>query len=527
MVKRKQNSAMITAWVIIGIVTILRMIYARSFLLVPDETNYWQWSRHLAWGYHDQAPMIAWTIRFFTTILGHRELAVRLPSILSMTLGACYLVAMANHWYSSRIALHTAYLSQSILIFNIGAVLATADGLQGAAWVAASYHTARGFEDNRWRQWLLGGTWFGIGILSKYTMILFLPIVLLFGCLTPGHRRRLKSIRPYVGCALGLILFLPVIIWNAQNDWNSLRHVAYLGGANEGLGLHWDFLGDYLASQVGLLTPLVFLLMVATWYMQIRNWNDPDSWIGRFLFFTSFPVVAGFAMLSLHSRVYGNWACFGYLTATLLAVSLWLDERRPDGQRQQKKSRKVWRWTLGSAVAFTLVVFTHVLWPVLPIPAHLDRATAEVSGWKQLGRSVSRTVAAMPRLDETFVFGLDYQTASELAFYLPGNPETVSINRWNRPNVYDYWRRDADLMNQDAVGVLKNGNWRHRLLEVFQRVDPPLEVPVYPQSKGIYRSKPITPIRTFFIYRCYGFKGGLRWLPPDLNDVRVATPTSE
>ena len=45
---------------LIGGFTIARILYAQSFLLTPDETNYWQWSRHLAWGYHDQTPMIAW-----------------------------------------------------------------------------------------------------------------------------------------------------------------------------------------------------------------------------------------------------------------------------------------------------------------------------------------------------------------------------------------------------------------------------------------------------------------------------------
>ena len=27
-------------------------------------------------------------------------------------------------------------------------------------------------------------------------------------------------------------MFIPVIVWNAANGWNSARHVAYIGGAN-------------------------------------------------------------------------------------------------------------------------------------------------------------------------------------------------------------------------------------------------------------------------------------------------------
>ena len=114
--------------------TVFRLVYSGTFLLVPDETNYWQWSRYLDWGYHDQAPLIGWAIRLSTWILGQTELAVRLPSVLSIGIASAYLVAIANRWMGSRVALSTAILTQSILEFNVGGLLATPDGLQAAAW---------------------------------------------------------------------------------------------------------------------------------------------------------------------------------------------------------------------------------------------------------------------------------------------------------------------------------------------------------------------------------------------------------
>ena len=58
---------MTMVWLIIGGGTLLRIVFSATFLLVPDEAYYWQWSRHLALGYHDHPPMIAWTIRLATT----------------------------------------------------------------------------------------------------------------------------------------------------------------------------------------------------------------------------------------------------------------------------------------------------------------------------------------------------------------------------------------------------------------------------------------------------------------------------
>ena len=65
----------------------------------------------------------------------------------------------------------------------------------------------------------------------------------------------------------------------------------------------------------------------------------------------------------------------------------------------------------------------------------MDRTATEIQGWDQLGRKAADLRDTMPDPQRTFLFGLRYQTASELAFYTPGQPATVSINKWKRPNV--------------------------------------------------------------------------------------------
>ena len=523
MIDRLNKRYLLSAVLLIGALTVVRMIYAQSFPLTPDETNYWQWARHPAWGYHDQTPMIAWAIGLCTFLIGHTELAVRLPSILSMAVASIYLVMMARHWFSERIAWQTVVVSQSIFVFNAGAVLATADGLQGAAWAAAAYHVARGYEEHQWRHWAMGGFWFGFGILSKYSMALFLPCVFIFGLTMPLGRRRLASIRPYAGCLLGVTMFLPVILWNAANHWNSFRHVAYLSGANEGFTLHWKYIGEYIGSQMGLITPMVFGLIFAGWVWVLRNRRTHDNWIYSYLLYTSFPVIALFALLSLHTRVYGNWPCNGYLTACVLAAALYAQPagRKPRGSATGSGSGRLWCWSVGSAYFLTALVLVHVVRPILPIPPKLDRTVYEIRGWDLLGEKVAEIRRNMPRPDGSFIFGMRYQVASELAFYVPGQPYTVSINRWNRPNVYDYWWRDQDLVGMDAVGVTRDKNSRDRLLEVFGRVDPAEPFYVYPPDAKRTEAGGVEPVKTLYIFRCYDFKGGLRWKPPQPDDIRA------
>lgn len=509
------------AWMVIIGFTLFRAVYASLFLLVPDETNYWQWGRYLAWGYHDQAPMIGWAIRISTNLFGPYEWAVRLPSVLSGLVASAYLVVMANRWLGSRVAFMTGLTVQSILLFNVGTLLATPDGLQAAAWVGAAYHVAQAYENGQWKQWLLAGMWFGFGMLSKYTMIIFAGSVFLYGLMTPMHRQRLLEIRAYIGVLVGLFMFSPVIFWNAAHNWNSVRHVAFIGGANEQFFFQLRFIGDFLGSQIALLSPLVFFLVVAAWLRTFFLSCGGDNWILRYLFFTSFPMIAIFALLSFHARVYGNWPGAGYLTACLLAVAFYGVRQRPVwDHRPAGFGKKLWPWALATAFVFSAIVLGHTAWPFLPIPVRLDRTAAETLGWDSLGQKTGEIVTTMPDVSKTFIFGLSYQMASELAFYIPGQPATVSINRWERPNVYDYWWTDDELMGWDAVGVTYDPvSHQTRLNQIFERVDPPEELRIF--RKPVMGESGPAHVKSFYIYRAYGFKGGLRWIPEQAGDIRV------
>ncbi len=505
---RTDRHYLTAAWCWILGFTLFRIVYAQLFLLAPDECNYWQWSRYLDWGYYDQAPMIAWVIKLSTLLFGHTHVGVRLPSILAMAVASAYLVATASRWFGARTAFAVAVLTQGILEFNVGGLMATCDGIQAAAWAGAAYHVARGYEAGAWRQWLLGGFWFGFGILSKYTMVLFLPGAFLYGLLSSRHRYRLAGIRPYVGVLLGCLMFLPVIGWNAANGWNSARHVAYIGGANEGFSIHLKYLGDLMGSQAALLSPIVFILVLWAWHRVFWKKYDTTEWIYSYLFYTSFFMFAFFAVLSFHTRIYGNWPAAAFLTGSVLVAALF-------------NGRKIWKWGIATAYLFSALVLVQVVWPVLPIPASVDRTAYELLGWDELGQAVDDARKEMSTPENTFIFGLRYQIASELAFYVPGNPRTVSINRWMRPNVYDYWWKDEELMGMDAVGVVREKrDYQTRLTQVFERVDPP-------EAVMIYRTRPFTQeqeiVKTYYLFRAYGFKGGIHWLPPNENDIRVST----
>jgi undecaprenyl-diphosphatase len=509
MVNRHLSDRTLT-WLLLLLALGLRLAVSGQFLLAPDEANYWQWSRHPALGYHDHPPMIAWTIGLATTLFGHTEWAVRLPTVLGLTVASGFLCLLAARWFSWRVALHTGLVSQLLLLTNGSALIATPDGLLLPCWAAACYHGAQAVETDKRGHWLATGLWFGFGLLSKYTMLLFPASLCLTVLVSAKYRQRLLAPWPWLGLLIGLLLFTPVLVWNAQHDWATFRHVLYQGGAGSRTFFTLRFVGDYFASQAALLTPVVFLLILAAWFHP-GLWRRLKNGRAAMLVGLSLPGFLVFLLLSLHVRIYGNWPAPVYLPALVLVAALFSsrsgDDRLPG----------VWKAALITAAAITLPVIVQVVYPVLPLPLRIDRTARECAGWDELGAKVGAAAAVMERPGRTFLFGLRYQYASELAFYTPGRPRTVSINRWTRPNVYDYWFEDHQLLGWDGVGILEDPATAAAVSTLFARSLPVEKITLHRDSPWFGHQA----VQTLYLFRGFGFRGGLRWQPVDDGDIRA------
>jgi len=67
----------VSAMVVVGYAFCLRLLYAKLVELLPEETYYWNYSRHLDIGYLDHPPMVAWLIRAGSAAFGDGEFGVR------------------------------------------------------------------------------------------------------------------------------------------------------------------------------------------------------------------------------------------------------------------------------------------------------------------------------------------------------------------------------------------------------------------------------------------------------------------
>lgn len=92
------------------VATALRMVLAAKLPLVADEAYYWEWSRHLAFGYFDHPPAIAWLIAFGTTIFGDTTLGVRFFPVLCGAIAAFALAELTERLAGVRASRFAALL---------------------------------------------------------------------------------------------------------------------------------------------------------------------------------------------------------------------------------------------------------------------------------------------------------------------------------------------------------------------------------------------------------------------------------
>ncbi|MFK7871544.1 MAG: ArnT family glycosyltransferase [Oligoflexales bacterium] len=180
--------------------------------ITTDEAYYFEWARHLAWGYLDHPPMVAWIASF--------SALPRLGGFLCTTATAYILIRLYRAAGLKGIRLEVAI---TCLLFNFAfltlGVITTPDSALALCWALAMHETF--FALRKPIRWLSTGFAVGLGMLSKYTMILFLPPLLWVIIRERPHL--LKTKWPWMGFAVAILTFSPNILWNYQHDWLSFR----------------------------------------------------------------------------------------------------------------------------------------------------------------------------------------------------------------------------------------------------------------------------------------------------------------
>jgi dolichol-phosphate mannosyltransferase len=397
---------------------LLRLIYSGQVELLPEEAYYWNYSRHLDIGYLDHPPMVAWLIRLGTSLFGNTELGIRFGAMCSAVVASYFVFRLTRNLFDEVTAWAALVLMQLLPFFFFSGFLMTPDAPLTAAWAALLYFLERALLAERASAWLWAGVCLGLGLLSKYTIAMLVPAMLAFMIWDAQARHWLRSWAPYAAGVLGLVIFSPVIFWNATHEWASFAFQTSRRLAEAPrFSLH-----KLILSALVLLTPVGAVSLVS----QGLGAGTPlrADRRGRFLLLAILAPLTVFFFFSLRHEVKFDWTGAAWLAAVPALASAMVN---PPAGRLAAWVRRAWVPTLLVLLLIYGAAF-HYLVLGFPGVGYGKQTELVPVGWRSLGQHVAAVEAEVRRATgaEPLVVGLDrYAIASELAFYAPDRTRSV------------------------------------------------------------------------------------------------------
>ena len=229
----------------------MRLVYAGVLDLRTDEAYYWTWSKESALSFLDHPPGIAWLIRFGTAIFGDTRLGVRFGGIVAMLVTQLLLADIVRRvTHDVRAVILAVLLPEAALYYGLLMAKVAPDTAMIPCAVAMLWSLVRLHESGNPRWWLAAGLFAGLALLSKFTAIMLLPAVLAFVLVPDWRRRWLLSPWPWLAVLIAVIVFLPVLIWNAEHDWASFRFQFVRAVATHPFSFRT--VGEFIGLQFGL-----------------------------------------------------------------------------------------------------------------------------------------------------------------------------------------------------------------------------------------------------------------------------------
>lgn len=450
-------------------------VIGNGISLYVDEAQYWAWSMALDWGYFSKPPGIAVLIAASRQLFGDDVLGIKLLCMLCYPIIAWVGAGLAETLYNPRTGQWTAVSLLSLPIFAWLGLFASSDAPLVLCWTLALSTYVRALRSDRLTDWCWLGLWLGLGLLSKYTMLVWLISGGLHLLLT--EPRRLRSRGPWLALILAGLLCWPNLRWNISHDFPTFRHTAEItwqrqsGGWLSGLG--------FIASQWaagGLLLMPALIGSLRTRHLQ----RPPTVLLACF----SLPLWGIACLQALSGSANANWAAPAFVPATILALE-WLLERQA----------LLWLWSqllLNLLLAGLLYHWPATLPKLFPAtPSPYERA----QGWRELAGQLRQQ---LPNRSNIVLIAEDRSLLAHFQYEL--RDLGLQVFSWNPEGKrHDHYQLSTHLAGHIGIQAiyLSNDELRADIAGAFRSTRRLGEISTHNLSKN----------RNFLIYELNDFQG--------------------
>jgi hypothetical protein len=464
-----------------------------------DELYYMACGQHLAWGYVDQPPLIAFVSWFSRHVFGDSIVSVRfLPALAGATLVllvGLFAREMGGGRLAQSLAAVAMFFAPLSLAFNS---FLSMNAFEPVFWLLCAWFAIQIVKGASPKLWLVAGAVAGVGIENKHTMFVF-GLGLVTGLALTDEWRLFRSKWIWIGGLIALALFLPNLLWEARNGWPQIVVVRNAQQFKNASITPLQFLGE----QILFLQPIALPVWLGglVWLFTAREGK-------RFRFIGwAFLIVLGI-FIAFGGKSYYPFPAYPMLLAAG-GVAFEGSVARPN-RRWLKVAYPVVLVAGGLAtIPFgvpllsvnTFLRYSQAIPLARPVRTERDSAAplpqlyGDMIGWDKTAEAVTRIYRALPdseRADCAILAG-DYGNAGAIDYYGPklGLPRSISGH-----NSYFYW----GPRNYSGACVILLGERSGELKDLFgdaqlvATVSNPLAMPAE-QSVPIYLChKPRAPL---------------------------------
>ncbi|WNM18691.1 glycosyltransferase family 39 protein [Flavobacterium capsici] len=414
----------------IGLKFLLQFLLLSSeYDLQRDEYLHLDQANHLAWGYLSVPPFTSWTsyiiqllgnsifwIKFFPALYGALTIYIVWKAIEELNGNLFALILGATCvLFSALMRLNTLYQPNSFDVLSWTVLY----------FILLKYIKS---DDSKWLY--IGATVFAIGFLNKYNII-FLLIGLVPSLLITEHRKVFFKPTLYFAISLGLVLILPNLIWQYDNNFPVLHHLKELAETQLVNVNKFDFLKNqllfFIGSLIVIFASFYALLFFKPFYKYRLFFSSILFTLIAFIYFKAkdyyaigiYPIYISFGSVYIADILKDGWR--KYLQPVAIAIPLLLfipifnvafPNKSPEYIVQHSEKYKklgLLRWEDGK---------DHLL----------PQDFADMLGWKELAQKVDSIYLRLPNKNNTLILCDNYGQAGAINYYTSQKIQAVSFN---------------------------------------------------------------------------------------------------
>ena len=440
-----------------------------------DELGFLDDARYLAWGYVSYPPFTVFIARLALILFGPSLTGLRFFAALGQSIAMVFAGLMARELGGSRRAQLVAAFATAIAGISLSSSsLFNYDGFDYLWWVLMGYLIVRLLRSQDPRYWLGIGAVIGIGMMTKYT-IAFYVVGLIVGIFLTKSWRYLISPWLWAGVGLSILIFLPNLIWQIQNNFIYLHFLTYIHARDIQIGRTQGFLiGQFYVAANPVTIPLwvaglYFFFFTASGHRyRLIGWMAASAFL-LFLFLQGRDYYTGpiYPSLIAGGAVYGEqW---------LASLSL---------ERARRVSVNTW-----TALAIGGLIVSALVLPLAPVNSiwwqvarKVDIEPREEIGWPDLVKTVAAIYDTLPPSEKSQTgiltnysevgaigiygpaYGLPPAIGGENSDWLRGYgdppPQALIVIGWNAVNVNTHFQRctlagkitnSYNVLNEDTM----------------------------------------------------------------------------